>query len=278
MLRSEKELGRIAWQLRERTVEMVHNARTGHAAPCMSIAEIMSVLYFDELRLRPEQPRWPGRDRFVLSKGHAAAIYYAALAKRGFFPESRLMEYRALGSALQGHPDMRKCPGVDMTSGSLGNGVSAALGMALIAKKDALDHRVYCLCGDGELQEGIVWEAAMYAGNAGLGNLTLLVDNNGLQSGGSVDRIQSLGDIGEKFSSFGWSVQRVDGHDTAELRGALAAARDCPDRPGVIICHTLKGKGVSFMEGEYLWHMKAPNDAEFAQAMEELKREEARYV
>ena len=278
MSRSEKELYRTAWQLRERTVEMVHNAKTGHAAPCMSIAEIMSVLYFDELRLRPEEPRWPDRDRFVLSKGHAAAIYYAALAKRGFFPESRLLEYRALGSALQGHPDMRKCPGADMTTGSLGNGVSAALGMALIARKDRRDHRVYALCGDGELQEGIVWEAAMYAGNAKLGALTLLVDNNGLQSGGSVERIQSLGDLGAKFESFGWDAQCVDGHDVGALRSALAGARTVPDRPSVIICKTLKGKGVSFMEGDYLWHMKAPNDGQFAQAMAELRREEARYA
>ncbi len=278
MCKTVKDLYRISYQLRKKTVEMVHHAKTGHAAPCMSIAEILSVLYFREMNLRPDEPHWEDRDRFVLSKGHAAAVYYAALAKRGFFPESELLEYRALNSKLQGHPDMRKCPGVDMTSGSLGNGVSAALGMALIAKRDKKAHRIYALCGDGELQEGIVWEALLYAGNAGLGNLTMIVDNNGLQSGGSVDQIQSLGTLKEKFESFGWNVQELDGHDVQALIDAIESAKACEEKPTALICHTVKGKGVSYMEGQYLWHMKAPNDAEFKQAMDELREEEMKYV
>lgn len=272
-----KKLYRTSYQLRQKALEMVYNARTGHCAPCLSMAEIITVLYFDELNLRPEDPQWADRDRMVLSKGHASPLYYAALAKRGFFPEEELSEYRQLNSKLQGHPDMRKCPGVDMTSGSLGNGVSAALGMALIGKKDKKDYYVYAVSGDGELQEGIVWEAAIYAGNAKLDNLIMLVDYNRLQSGGSVEEIQNLDDLEKKFEAFGWDTQSIDGHDIEAIQQAIATAKARKGTPSVILCNTIKGKGISYMEGEYLWHMKAPNDAEFAQGMKELSEEVKRY-
>ena len=270
---TDLELKRIAYELRLKAVEMVYNAKTGHAAPSMSIAEILSTLYFDILNVDVDNPKNPDRDRFVLSKGHACPIYYAALAKRGFFPEEDLTQYRALNSKLQGHPDMRKCPGVDMTTGSLGNGVSAALGMALIAKKDNKEHYVYALSGDGELQEGIVWEAVMYAGNAHLDNLILIVDNNGLQSGGSVETIQNLGNLSGKFEMFGWDTQEIDGHNVSAIREAIANAKSRKGTPSVIIAKTTKGKGISYMENQYQWHMKAPNDEQYATALEELGKE-----
>jgi len=272
-----KNLYRISYELRKKTLEMVYHARNGHAAPSLSMSEILTTLYFHVLNIDPANPLWKDRDRFVLSKGHACPIYYAALAKRGFFPEEELMEYRMVNTKLQGHPDMNKCPGCDMTTGSLGNGFSLAMGMALVAKKDGKKHRVYTLTGDGELQEGIIWEAAMYAGNAGLSNLTAIVDHNGLQSGGNVSTIQNIADICEKFRSFGWNVQEIDGHDIKQIITAIGKTKECTDKPSIIIAHTTKGKGVSFMEGQYLWHMKSPNDEEFAKAVEELDREVAKY-
>ena len=272
-----KALYKTAYDLRRKTLDMVYHAKTGHAAPCLSMAEMMTTLYFKELRLDPDNPGWKERDRFVLSKGHASPIYYATLARRGFFPEEDLLEYRGLNTKLQGHPDMKKCPGVDMTTGSLGNGVAAALGMALIGKKDRKEYRVFCICGDGELDEGIVWEALMYAGNEALRNLIVLVDHNGLQSGGSVSTIQDLGDLEAKFSSFKWYAQSVDGHDIEALIRAIDNAKKQNDMPSVIICNTTKGKGVSFMEGQYLWHMKAPNDEQYTLACRELEEGAKRY-
>lgn len=272
-----KELYKKSYELRVNAVKMVYNAKTGHAAPSLSMAELITTLYFDILNLDPKNPRWKERDRFVLSKGHACPIYYAALAKRGFFPEEDLMQYRALNSKLQGHPDMRKCPGVDMTTGSLGNGASASLGMALIGKKDKKEYYIYAVCGDGELQEGIVWESAMYAGNEHLDHLIWFVDYNGLQSGGNVKDIQSLDDLEEKFQSFGWDVQTIDGHNIEEIREAVKTAKERKGKPSVILAKTIKGKGVSYMEGQYLWHMKAPNDEQYAIAMDELAKEAARY-
>ena len=277
MTQEEKRLYRISYELRQKAVDMVYHAKTGHAAPSLSMAEMIAALYFDILNLDPENPHWPDRDRFVLSKGHACPIYYAALAKRGFFPKEDLMQYRALNSKLQGHPDMRKCPGVDMTTGSLGNGVAAAVGMALIGKKDHRDHYVFAIAGDGEIQEGIVWEAALYAGNAGLDNLILFVDNNGLQSGGSVKNIQDLGDIAAKFQAYKWDTQVIDGHNITEIRAAVETAKGRKGTPSAIIAKTVKGRGVSFMENQYPWHMKAPNDAEYAQASEELGKAVKQY-
>lgn len=272
-----KELYKTSYELRLKAVEMVHNAKTGHAAPSLSMADIITTLYFQVMNIDPLNPKWENRDRFVLSKGHAAPMYYAALAKRGFFPEADLMEYRKLNSKLQGHPDMRKCPGVDMTTGSLGNGISAAVGMALIAKRTGKEHFVYALTGDGELQEGIVWEALMAAGNSGLDNLILIVDYNRLQSGGSVENIQNLEPLEGKFQSFGWNTFCVDGHDIPALEETISSAKETKGKPIALIAKTTKGKGVSYMENQYLWHMKAPNDEQMEQARIELEREIVKY-
>ncbi len=272
-----KDLYKKSYELRANVVKMVYNAGTGHAAPSLSMAEILTALYFHIMRLNTEEPHWKDRDRFILSKGHACPIYYAALAKKGFFPEEDLRQYRALNSKLQGHPDMRKCPGVDMTTGSLGNGAAASLGMALIGKKDKKDYYIYAVCGDGELQEGIVWESAMYAGNAHLDHLIWFVDYNGLQSGGRVEDIQSLDNLEEKFRSFGWDVQTIDGHDIEAIIQAAEKAQNTKGAPSVILAKTVKGKGVSYMEGQYLWHMKAPDDEQYVIAMEELEKEEKQY-
>ena len=271
-------LYKMSYRLRMHVLDMVHHARTGHAAPCMSIAEIMSSLFFRVMNLSPSEPAWPDRDRFILSKGHASPIYYAALAERGYFPVDELLEYRQLDSKLQGHPSMNKCPGVDMTTGSLGNGISAAVGKALIGKKQGRDYCIFAITGDGELQEGIVWEAAMFAGNAGLDRLIVFADRNGLQSGGSVDKIQPLRDLDQKFRDFNWDVQTIDGHDMEAILEAVGRAKACRDKPSLIIADTIKGKGVSYMENQYLWHMKAPNDSEYEQGMQELEKEMERYA
>ena len=264
------ELNRIAYELRKQAVTMVYSAHTGHAAPALSDADIIAALYFEIMKLDPSNPHDPDRDRFVLSKGHACVSYYAALAKRGFFPEEVLSTYRKLDSKLQGHPNMNKVPGVDMTSGSLGNGVSGALGMALVAKRENKDHMVYCIAGDGEIQEGITWEAFMSAAHYGLDNLVVFIDRNGLQSGGEVTKVMNLGDLQAKFAAFGWDVQTVDGHDIEAICSSVENAKANPGKPHVVICNTVKGKGVSYMEGQYLWHMKAPTQEQFEQAIEEL--------
>lgn len=272
-----KDLYKKSYELRTRTVTMVYHAKTGHAAPSLSMAELITALYFHVLKIDPGNPEWKGRDRFVLSKGHACPIYYAALAKRGFFPEEDLVQYRSLNSKLQGHPDMRKCPGVDMTTGSLGNGIAAALGMALIGKKNHSGYYVYAICGDGELQEGITWESAMYAGNAHLDHMIWFVDCNGLQSGGRVVDIQDLGDLEMKFKSFGWNTHAINGHDMEEILDAVETAKAQKGKPSVILAKTVKGKGVSYMENQYLWHMKAPDDEEYKIAMVELAKEAKKY-
>ncbi len=272
-----KELYRTSYALRRKAVDMVYNAKTGHAAPALSMADIITALYFEVMNIDPKNPTRSDRDRLVLSKGHACPLYYAALAKRGFFPEEDLMQYRALNTKLQGHPDMRKCPGVDMTSGSLGNGVAAALGMALAARYSGSGHYVYAIAGDGELDEGIVWESALCAGNAGLDNLIVFVDNNGLQSGGSVADIQDLGSIEDKFKAFKWDVQTIDGHDIEAIINAVETAKSRKGTPSAIVAKTVKGKGVSYMEGQYMWHMKAPNAEQYKQACTELREAAERY-
>lgn len=272
-----KELYRISYELRKQAVTMVYRAKTGHAAPALSMGDLITALYFEKLNLDPENPKWEDRDRFVLSKGHACPLYYAALAKRGFFPEEMLKTYRCLDSKLQGHPDMRKVPGVDMTTGSLGNGVAAALGMALVGKREGKKHFVYAIAGDGEIQEGITWEAFMSAAHNKLDNLIVIIDNNGLQSGGAVEKVMNLGNLEDKFKSFGWDVETIDGHNMEEICKAIDNAKCGNGKPHAIIAKTIKGKGVSYMEGQYLWHMKAPTDEEYEIAMKELSEEAAKY-
>lgn len=258
-----------AKELRRDVVDMVYRAQSGHIGPAFSIADIVTALYFHVMRVDPQNPDWPDRDRLILSKGHACPILYAALAKRGFFPRDWLWTFRRLGTYLQGHPDMKKTPGVEMTSGSLGHGLSAGIGMALAAKIEGRNYKVYVILGDGEIQEGIVWEAAMAAPHLGLDNLIAIVDYNHFQSGGSTDDIMPLEPLKEKWVSFGWNCLEVDGHNMAEIVDRLEMAGET-SKPTVIIAHTIKGKGVSFMEHDNLWHMTAPNKEQYEQAMREL--------
>ena len=270
-------LRRMSYSLRIRSLEMVYRARCGHIASGFSIAEIIAVLYFKAMRLDPLQPAWKERDRFVLSKGHASSIYYAALAKRGFFPEALLETYGALDSRLGGHPVRGILPGVDMTTGSLGNGISAAVGMAQIGKKDGRTHTVFAVAGDGELQEGLAWEAFLYAGNHGLDNLVVIVDRNDLQSGGRVGQVGNLEPLAEKFRSFDFHVQEIDGHDVGQIISAIAAGKRENGRPKVIIARTTKGKGISYMEDRPEWHARVPTEAEYLLGMEELRKEAANH-
>lgn len=266
-----KELQRVANEVRKGIITAVHGARSGHPGGSLSAADIFTYLYFEEMNIDPGDPRKQDRDRFVLSKGHTAPGLYSALAHRGYFPVEDLLTLRQLGSYLQGHPCMQETPGVDMSSGSLGQGISAAVGMALAAKMDGKDYRVYTLLGDGELQEGQVWEAAMFAGHRKLDNLTVIVDNNGLQIDGSVEEVCSPYPIDRKFRAFHFHVICIDGNDMEELRRAFEEARRTKGMPTVIICRTVKGKGVSFMEYAAGWHGKAPNDDEYERAMTELE-------
>ena len=270
-------LRRAAAQLRLDVLEEVFSAQSGHPGGSLSSAEILTWLYHKELNIRPAQPRWPDRDRFVLSKGHSSPGLYAALARRGFFDPALLPTFRKSGSILQGHPDMKKIPGVDMTSGSLGQGVSAACGMALAAKLDGASWRVYTLLGDGEMEEGQVWEAAMFAAHNKLDNMCWIVDSNGLQIDGRVEDVAGPGPLDKKFEGFGFHVLKVDGHDFDALEAAFAAARAEKGRPTVILAATVKGKGVSFMENQVGWHGKAPNAEQYAQAKQELEAELARW-
>ncbi|HML45181.1 MAG TPA: transketolase [Clostridia bacterium] len=264
------ELIRYANDIRIRAVDAIYHAQSGHPGGSLSCADILAVLYGRVLNLRPQEPRWPDRDRFVLSKGHAAPAYYAALALRGFFPVEALRRLRQADSFLQGHPCMVKVPGVDMSSGSLGQGLSAANGMALVAKAQGRAYRSYCLVGDGEMQEGQFWEAAMSAAHYALDALTLLVDNNGLQIDGRVSGVMNLLPIAPKLRAFGWHVREVDGHDTQALLDALGEARAHSGAPSAIVCRTVKGKGVPYMENQAGWHGAVPNDAQYRQAMEAL--------
>lgn len=267
------ELQKTAVEVRKGVVSAVHSAKSGHPGGSLSAADIFTYLFFEELNIDPKNPDKADRDRFVLSKGHTAPGYYSVLAQRGFFPVEDLTTLRHVGSYLQGHPDKKHIPGVDMSSGSLGQGISAAVGMALSAKLSGEDYRVYTLLGDGEIQEGQVWEAAMFAGHRKLENFVAIVDNNGLQIDGPVDEVCSPYPIDKKFEAFNFHVIRVDdGHDFEALKAAFDEAKSVKGQPSVIIAKTLKGKGVSFMEGQASWHGTAPNDEQYALAMEELKK------
>ena len=266
------ELSRMANEVRKGIVTAVHGAKAGHPGGSLSAADIFTFLYFEEMNIDPADPKKEDRDRFVLSKGHTAPGLYSALAHRGYFPVEDLPTLRHLGSYLQGHPCMQEVPGVDMSSGSLGQGISAAVGMALGAMMSGGDSRVYTLLGDGEIQEGQVWDAAMFAGHRKLDNLVVIVDNNGLQIDGNIEKVCSPYPIDEKFRAFNFHVIEIDGNDMQQIRDAFAQARETKGMPTAIIAHTVKGKGVSFMEGQAGWHGKAPNDEEYRIAMADLER------
>ena len=266
-------LKKIAVEVRKGIIEGVHAAKSGHPGGSLSAAEIFTYLYFEEMHVDPANPQDPARDRFVLSKGHTAPGLYATLAEKGYFPREDLTTLRHIGSHLQGHPNMNDTPGIDMSTGSLGQGVSVAVGMALSAKMFGDDYRVYTLLGDGEIEEGQVWEAAMLAGNHKLDNLCLIVDNNNLQIDGTIEEVNAAYPIDEKFRAFNFHVVNVaDGNDFDQLRAAFAEARATKGAPTAIICKTVKGKGVSFMEDQVGWHGKAPNDEQYEQAMAELEK------
>ena len=266
-----KELQLTAVRVREGILTATHAAKCGHPGGSLSAADLFTYLYFKELNVDPAKPQWTERDRLVLSKGHTAPGLYAALALRGFFPVEELSTLRQIGSRLQGHPNMNETPGVDMSTGSLGQGVSVAAGMALAAKKQGKTLRVYTLLGDGEIQEGEVWEAMMFAHHYGLDNLCVIVDNNGLQIDGSIADVMSPYPIGEKLAAFGLHVIEIDGHDFRQMEQAFAEARATKSVPTAIVMKTVKGKDVSYMENQAGWHGKAPNDAEYAQGMTELE-------
>jgi len=264
-----ERLQQQAQQLRRLVVDLTHQGQCGHPGGSMSLAEIMSCLYFEVLNIDPARPQWEDRDRLILSKGHAAPIYYAALAEKGYFSPALLGTYGKLDTILQGHPDMHT-PGVDMSSGSLGQGLSPALGMALGAKLKGKSFHVYAILGDGECQEGQIWEAAMVAPHFGLNNVTVVVDKNRLQLTDFVENAVSIDPLGDKWKAFNWHVIEIDGHNVAELLAAFAEAKETVDKPVAIIAHTTKGKGISFMENEVSWHSRAPSDAEYDQALKEI--------
>ena len=266
------ELEKMANEIRKDIVTAVHSAKSGHPGGSLSSADIFTYLYFEEMNIDPKNPKKPDRDRFVLSKGHTAPGLYSTLAQRGYFPVEDLKTLRHLGSYLQGHPDMKHIPGVDMSSGSLGQGISAAVGMALSAKLTNDDYRVYTLLGDGEIQEGQIWEAAMWAGHRKLDNLVVIVDNNNLQIDGSVEDVCSPYPIDKKFEAFNFHVINIDGNDFDQIRAAFKEARETKGMPTAIIAKTVKGKGVSFMENAAGWHGKAPNDEEYEIAMADLEK------
>lgn len=267
------QLQKHALEVRKGIVSSTHAAGAGHPGGALSSTEVMTYLYFEEMNVDPADPKKADRDRFVLSKGHSAPGYYSVLAEKGYIPKEDLLTLRHTGSYLQGHPDMKHIPGVDMSTGSLGQGVSAAVGMALSAKVFGDDFRVYTLLGDGEIQEGQVWEAAMFAGAKKLDNLVVIVDNNGLQIDGPIDKVNSPYPIDEKFKAFNFHVINVaDGNDFDQLRAAFKEARETKGLPTAIVLKTVKGKGISFMENQVGWHGKAPNDDEYARAMEELEK------
>jgi transketolase len=267
----KNQLSQTACRVRMGVIEGVYNAKSGHPGGSLSVSDLITYLYFKEMKVDPEQPHMEDRDRFVLSKGHCAPALYAALALKGFFPESELKSLRHLGALLQGHPDMKHIPGVDMTTGSLGQGISAACGMALAAKFKGEDYRVYTILGDGEIQEGQVWEASMFAAHRKLDNLTVIVDNNNLQIDGTIEEVCSPYPIDEKFKAFGFHVINIDGHDFDQIEAAIDEAKATKGKPTAIIAKTIKGKGVSFMENDGGWHGKAPNEEQYNIAMNELK-------
>ena len=266
------ELEKMANEIRKDIVTAVHSAKSGHPGGSLSSADIFTYLYFEEMNVDPANPKWEDRDRFVLSKGHVAPGLYSALAEKGYFPKEDLKTLRHTGSYLQGHPDMKHIPGIDMSSGSLGQGVSVAVGMAAAGKYDKKDYRVYTLTGDGEIQEGQIWEAAMWAGHRKLDNLVVIVDNNNLQIDGSIEDVCSPYPIDKKFEAFNFHVINIDGNDFDQIRAAFKEARETKGMPTAIIAKTVKGKGVSFMENAAGWHGKAPNDEEYEIAMADLEK------
>lgn len=269
-MRDHKGLNEIASIIRREIVTMIHGAKSGHPGGSLSAVEILTALYFDEMNIDPTNPKMEDRDRFVLSKGHAAPALYATLAQRGYFAKEELNNLRQLGSMLQGHPDMKKVPGVEMSTGSLGQGFSVACGMAMAAKLDNAPWNVYALLGDGEVQEGIIWEAAMSAAHYKLDNMIAFLDYNGLQIDGEVESVMNINPIEDKFKTFGWNVITIDGHDFDQIFAALDMAKDTVDKPTMIIAKTIKGKGVSFMENQASWHGSAPSEEQLEQALSEL--------
>ncbi len=256
--------------LRKHIVKMIGEAGSGHPGGSLSVIDIVTALYFEVMKVNPDDPKWPDRDRFILSKGHAAPALYAALAEKGFFPVEDLLGLRQVDSHLQGHPDLKKTPGVEVSTGSLGHGLAVANGMALAGKLDKSTYRVYVVLGDGELQEGSVWEAAMASAHYKLDNLVAILDYNGLQIDGPVEEVMDLGDVGLKWQAFGWHVISIDGHDFEQILNAFKEAETIKDRPTMIVAHTVKGKGVSFMEHGVEWHGTAPNEDQVKKALDEL--------
>lgn len=266
-----KELEKLANNIRISIIQEVYNGKSGHPGGSLSCADILTVLYFNQMNIDPKEPKSPSRDRFVLSKGHASPALYATLAERGYFDKKELITFRGIDSILQGHPDMKHIPGVDMSTGSLGQGLSCANGMAMSSKLNKDGNRVYCLVGDGEIEEGQIWEAAMSASHYKLDNLCVIVDNNNLQIDGTIEEVMSSYPIDSKFESFGFNVINVDGHNIQELIDAFNKAKTVKGKPTAIIAKTIKGKGVSFMENQVGWHGKAPNEEQYNIAMKELE-------
>ena len=269
-MRDHKGLNEIANVIRKDIVSMICKSKSGHPGGSLSAVEILTALYFDQMNIDPTNPKMEDRDRFVLSKGHAAPALYATLSERGYFDKEELNHLRQIGSMLQGHPDMKKIPGVEMSTGSLGQGFSVACGMAMAAKLDNAPWNVYALLGDGEVQEGIIWEAAMSAAHYKLDNMIAFLDYNGLQIDGDVESVMNINPIEDKFKTFGWNVITIDGHDFDQIFAALDMAKDTVDKPTMIIAKTIKGKGVSFMENQASWHGSAPNEEQVNQALSEL--------
>ena len=269
-MRDHKGLNEITCSIRKDIVSMIHGAKSGHPGGSLSAVEILTALYFDEMNIDPTNPKMEDGDRFVLSKGHAAPVLYATLAQKGYFDKEELKGLRKTGRMLQGHPDMKGTPGVEMSTGSLGQGFSVACGMAMASKLDNAPWRVYALLGDGECQEGIVWEAAMSAAHYKLDNMTAFLDYNGLQIDGNTDDVMSLGSIVDKFKAFGWNVIEIDGHDFDQIFAALDMAKSTVGQPTMIVAKTIKGRGVSFMENQAGWHGNAPSDEHLRIALEEL--------
>ena len=266
-----KELEKTACEIRQNIISMVNASQSGHPGGSLSSADILTALYFKEMNVDPKNPKWEDRDRFVLSKGHASPVLYATLAQKGYFPKEELMNFRKISTILQGHPEMKNVPGVDMSTGSLGQGLSAANGMAMAAKIDKKDYRVYSVVGDGESQEGMIWEAAMFAAHYELDNLTVFLDNNGLQIDGKNVDVMNVEPLDEKFKAFGWNVIKIDGHNMDEIISALDESKRVKGKPTIIIAKTVKGKGVCFMENKAEWHGNAPNDEQTEKAIGNLK-------
>ena len=268
--KSKEELEEIAKKVRLGIMDAVYYGKSGHPGGSLSIADILTVLYFDEMNIDNENPNWEDRDRLVLSKGHCSPALYSCLANRGYFPVEDLKTFRNINSYLQGHPDRKHIPGVDMSTGSLGQGLSSANGMAISAKLDKKDYRVYCILGDGEIEEGQVWEAAMTANKYKLDNLCVIIDNNNLQIDGTIDEVMSAKPIDDKFRSFGFEIIKIDGHNMEEIKSAFEVARNVKEKPVCIIANTVKGKGVKFMENQVDWHGKAPNEEQYKEAVNDI--------